>query len=470
MTTVLDGREKEYRKEYHTLLKMIGQDTAAWLRNLFYSAMLDYINRASESYELLQANHWKPPKPEIDLDKPLNIIDIVRDFGDPEFRFLHLAPALACRPAAMIQAQFRSRKVSELLSGYSTDDPYALCMAYLLLEQEKDVLANLNALTAIVMACAMRHLPWAWDEPGAGVSLFERGTPDYQLQYIYSGPTSGDGDEDEPNHYLLSEPQLFCIATGVVPPRSHRPSSELAGWFMKQGVSEQRARELACGAMYAFHASMAASDSEDMDWDADGAVEPPHLPNTQKRIESSEPTDQDKQDSAAQVESLTRKLKDMRSAWHDADQLAGQLREQLLDMEQGWKADQAELAQLRETLYQLRAGEGEPDAGNNARIGFPWQVQRRVMVFGGHDSWRKAIKPLLPGVRFSDREAMPDINTIRGADAVWLQVNAMSHNFYYRTIDICRKNDVPIRYFSSASAKGCAIQLVEDELAAKDRA
>lgn len=34
---------------------------------------------------------------------------------------------------------------------------------------------------------------------------------------------------------------------------------------------------------------------------------------------------------------------------------------------------------------------------------------------------------------------MPVINTIRGADMVWLQVNAMSHNYFYRVIDICRR-------------------------------
>lgn len=75
----------------------------------------------------------------------------------------------------------------------------------------------------------------------------------------------------------------------------------------------------------------------------------------------------------------------------------------------------------------------------------------------------------LPGVRFCDRDTMPVINTIRGADMVWLQVNAMSHNYYYRVIDICRKDNVPIRYFGSGSAKRCAVQLVKEELAAQDR-
>ena len=45
------------------------------------------------------------------------------------------------------------------------------------------------------------------------------------------------------------------------------------------------------------------------------------------------------------------------------------------------------------------------------------------------------------------------------------QVNALSHKYYYRIIDAARKHDIPVRYFGSASAKKCAVQLALDELA-----
>ena len=110
---------------------------------------------------------------------------------DPAFIAALAAPELICRPAPEIQEELGSRKAAELLSGYGTDEPYALCAAYLLLEQEKDALANLNALTAIVMICAARHLPWSQDDFGARAGLFERGRPDYRLRYEYR-----EADED----------------------------------------------------------------------------------------------------------------------------------------------------------------------------------------------------------------------------------------------------------------------------------
>lgn len=130
--------------------------------------------------------------------------------------------------------------------------------------------------------------------------------------------------------------------------------------------------------------------------------------------------------------------------------------------------DRAELSQLRETLFELRTGEGQPEDEVGTEIEFPYQTKRRIVAFGGHDTWRKAIRPMLPGVRFFDREMLPDVNAIRGADVVWIQSNAISHPFYYRVIDLARKENISIRYFGFASAKKCAEQLAADEMAAAE--
>ena len=49
-------------------------------------------------------------------------------------------------------------------------------------------------------------------------------------------------------------------------------------------------------------------------------------------------------------------------------------------------------------------------------------------------------------------------------DVVWLQVNALSHKYYYRIIGAARKNGILVRYFGSTSAQKCAVQLALDEL------
>lgn len=235
-------------------------------------------------------------------------------------------------------------------------------------------------------------------------------------------------------------------------------------------MEEQRARELAWAAFMAYYVGNGKYGWKDFDlFGDDGGEEDQEIPveefgeNTEAHAAADVEPD-------AKIEELTRKLKELRGALHDAERTSNRLREQLRETEQRGEADRSELAQLRDTLYSLRAREEESAENVGPLVELPWQVRRRVVVFGGHDSWRKAVKPLLPGARFYDREVLPDLNTIRGADVVWLQINALSHKYFYRIIDAARKNSIAVRYFGSASAKKCAVQLALDELAREKRA
>lgn len=469
LLNVLYGRDKEYRKEFRALLELVEDDAATELRRLFKDAFLDYIDRALEIQNRLrfrQAEREMPAFPAGLSSRDWFLDDLPLPSEDPAVVALLMAPELICRPASEIQEELSSRKAAELLSGYGTDEPYALCAAYLLLEREKDALANLNVLTAIVMTCAARHLLWTQDDFDARAGLFEQGGPDYRMRYEYRrADEDGKIAQNSPPDWLVSEAQLFYIATGVVPPRNQRPSEELIRWFTEQGIMEPRARELAFGAMFAYYSDAGEHGWKDIDWFSDE--------DDEEEAEPSDGLEKVTEDTAApahisdaqnKVDALIRQVKELRAALHDAERAAGRLKEQLRMAEQKGEADRAELARLRETLYDLRGGEA-PETGNSGPlVEIPWQVKRRVVVFGGHDSWRKAVKPLLPGARFYDREVLPDINAIRGAEVVWLQINALSHKYYYRIIDIARRNDIPVRYFGSASAQKCAVQLAMDEL------
>ena len=342
-------------------------------------------------------------------------------------------------------------------------------MAFLLLDQDNDALANLNMLTAAVVIYAERTLPWGVDEEYSYAEPFEDGTPDLSLRYAYH-PRENAEEEDLPDPdmeegELLSEGQLFYLATGYALPRDQAPSSRLRDWFQEQGVPEGRAEALAWGAWFASHVddlraqrSMpfgAADDFEDFLKSLDE-----ELTELEEEAET--------ESSAAKAAELTRQLKESRKALHEAEQGMRQLQERLRSVEADALRDRAELSQLRETLFDLRAREDQPENGEEAGIEFPYQTKRRIVAFGGHDTWRKAIRPMLPGVRFFDREMLPDINAIRGADVVWIQPNALSHPFYYRVIELARKENISIRYFGFASARKCAEQLVTDELAAAE--
>ena len=85
-------------------------------------------------------------------------------------------------------------------------------------------------------------------------------------------------------------------------------------------------------------------------------------------------------------------------------------------------------------------------------------------MFGGHESWLRAFRPLVKNVRIIYPHTNPDINLIRNADVVWMQTNAMPHSYYNKIMDIVRLRKIPVKYFAYASAEKCARQLAAEDM------
>lgn len=483
LMAVFMGRKGKHRQAFRKLWGLIDSQTTRELKETFKDALLDYSSRYLEVCTRISPSAkpdvpeqappvFRPPSfREPSFDIPLGIEapddpfeeDPARDHAD--LWFLMNTPLLVGKPPETVRKTLYFRRSSELMLGFHVEDPYAICAAYLLLERDGDVLANLNMLTICVLTCAEQQLPWGVQEAFSYAKPFEEGKPDCSLRYAYH-PHENAEDEDLPDPDidegdLLSEDQLFYLATGYALPRGKRPSSHLKAWFQEQGLSGERAEALAWGAWFAFYADdlkcQGLYDLPENFEDFEGTVDE-ELPDSAPETG----------DGAARAAELSRQLKEAQKALHDAEQDKRQLQEQIQGMETATLRDRAELSQLRETLFALRSKEDHPEGAAEAEIEFPWRTRRRIIAFGGHDTWLKAIRPMLPDVRFVDREMLPDINIIKAADAVWIQSNALSHKFYYRVIDTARKEDIPVRYFGFASAKKCAEQLVVDEMAAAD--
>ena len=353
------------------------------------------------------------------------------------------------------------RRSSDLLHEFQIADPYAISAAYLFLEKDGDVLANMNILTVNIMGCAVRTMPWCIKEVYSYGIPFEEAVSDHTPRYPYS-PCKNADEEGLPESSitvgdLLSEEQLFYLATGYILPRNQRPSSRLKKWFEEQGVPAERAEGLAWGAWITgcfYDAQM--QEPQPIDESDELMTENPEEGEEKELTE-------DLSDREAE---LARQLKESRQTIHETERTVRRLKERLQEAETESMRDCAELSRLRETLYLLRSKDEQPEEESEEEIQFPFQTKQRIAAFGGYDAWRKAIRPMLPRVRFFDREAKPDINTIKSADVVWIQANAMSHTLYYSVINTARKENIPVRYFGYSSARKCAEQLVMDELSA----
>lgn len=478
LMTVLQNRNNAGRSAFRKILRLIDRGTAAALRDTFKTCFLDYFERYMEvctrvkSAPLTDNSAFQLPDfLASGLDPLPAMADAMRN--EPDITFLVLSSALVGAPEEELRSKLHYRRAINALRGFKVSDPYAVCAAYLLLEKEGDALVSLNTLTCVVISCAEQHLPWGAGEPQAWPVSFEHGNPDYELRHPFAALAEGENESDElpavplEAGQMLSETQLFYLTTGYALPRGRVPSEELAGWFVKQGLTEERARMFAFGVMLVHYQDNLREQLlwrhpfDDFEEDDAAGDEPAPLQQAE-----AEPGDCD----ARQIVALTRQIKELRRALHDSERTAKQFQNQILEKERQAARERMELSQLREVLYRLKSSEEQPEQLPDTTIELPWQVTRRVLIFGGHETWLKAIRPLLPGARFFEPDSLPDLGVLKSADAVWIQSNALSHKFFYRVIHSARKENIPVRYFGYASARKCAEQLVMDEMTADDEA
>ena len=91
-----------------------------------------------------------------------------------------------------------------------------------------------------------------------------------------------------------------------------------------------------------------------------------------------------------------------------------------------------------------------------------YTVPGRVVIVGGHDSWRRVIKQELDGgVKYIDRDVQHfDPALVQNADAVWIQRNSISHSQFYKIVKLAKSCNIPVRYFGYASVQKCIAQLM----------
>ena len=165
----------------------------------------------------------------------------------------------------------------------------------------------------------------------------------------------------------------------------------------------------------------------------------------------------------AQVTKLKSDLARSQTDFHEAERAAKDARKALEDAKKDASRDRRELADLRELVFLDGVEEdATPDTVDETQ--YPFTAERTILVFGGHDSWLKEIKPRFRGdIRFLGKDLLFDTAIIRNADIIWIQTNAMKHKQYYRIIDAARQFKKPVRYFTCASAAKCAQQIVDAE-------
>ena len=363
--------------------------------------------------------------------------------------------------------------IREVWKDFYIAQPYAYLFAHLYLLDSGSDLPWLYFPGVCLFSKAASELPWAhcnyddecdniwnhWDEETGDIvhGPLERTLPKrvkipelenwYRMDYV-------DKSMDEQfafSHYNLSQ-IVFEITGGIMPRNPERYFSALSD-LDQFGINGKKTVHPLIYVM----SLLGESRRQSRDWRLE-------IDDSLTDRDSEEPG---KYGETESPDELKQKIAELRSQLDHAKKIAYESGREVREekkrrekLEEKLAMEQQELADLRVLIFQQQEQNYQQETVASS-ISFPYKTTLRTVVFGGHDSWAREIKPKLPGVRFIDREMIPNAELIRRADVVWIQTNAISHAFFYKIIDEVRKYNVPLRYFSFASASRCAEQLAQ---------
>lgn len=352
-----------------------------------------------------------------------------------------------------VEEYFPEALHEKLLTPLPITDPFELCFALLYLVETGSDIPWLYGSCIGMMSEVIDCLPWGlsdysemedpyWEEVSPIVSK----TPDFPDWYQRDYSWKGDDEYD-----ARSLAQIVYEATGCLMPRDiHRYDAMLKD-LGKYGIKQNKAIAM-------LYCMLALSNAR-------RRVNPNNLEADYMRVISHEEpvAETTPADWAEQKAALEKQIQQLRSALHTAEKSAEESKRKLEQQQKQAEAEHRELADLREIVFNRDiVDESEDVAVDNAV--YPYTVQKSTVVFGGHETWVKALKPLLKGdIKFIAREMKIDVSLVRYADAIWIQSNAIPHRSYYSIVNTARKLGKPIRYFTNASAAKCAEQIVEND-------
>ena len=350
--------------------------------------------------------------------------------------------------------------VADAMTELSISDPYELCFALIYLIDQGSDLPWLYGVGTGLMEEVTESLPWGiieydemddeiWDDEP--VAAKPSAIPDwYERRFHKKGKDIVD--------FPRSLAQIVYEETGCLMPRDMHLYDSRVKELGRYGIRGKEALTLlscmtALG--YARRSNSALNFKPEL---LDLMLNDDEPITSASAAETAD-------DVSEQISSLRDEIKRLKDALHTADRASRDAKKELAAVKEKAALEHRELADLRELVFKNENDEGRSEETTNETL-FPHDIQKDTLVFGGHDTWQKAIKPLLHGnIRFIDRDLVFDTSIIRNVDVVWVQSNAISHKQYYRVVDTARQYNKPVRYFTYSSAAKCAEQLMENDMA-----
>ena len=422
-----------------------------------------------------------------------NIVDKIEELSDNRNayeRFRTDFPDLMIMDEQEIRERTGKRKIARILSGYTVDDPFELCFAlFALIDQGSDIPWLFGSSGAVINAVGAL-LPWYYAESDDD-DYFDEDDEEPEKEAVPEEYRRKEAGVPEPvdfyhtGHSFKGKKwnlaQILFEITNGLPLRGTHPFEEYRDELLENGMEESLVTyiislaETIDSATYKKQADNLRGESavwkileginhREAPEDAAEDEEDEILPDEEVGTDGTDAEDEsdDREETIRRLKQENKNLRKVLSENNAA--FTKRIGKAELELK-ALRLEHRELSDLRTILFNKENEAEEPDRPKTDKaVSFPYTPVKQTVVFGGHDSFLKAIKPMLPEVRFVDTANLSfDTMILRNTDIIWIQNNCISHSQYWRAIGYARQHGIQVRYFAYASAEKCAEQLALED-------
>ena len=343
--------------------------------------------------------------------------------------------------------------VTEKLEVNPVVDPYEICFAYVYLLDSGSDLPWLYNMSSVLLQKAVSQLPWVYTLTNENDFSDLKCTPlktkkndgAYKEMYLTSSPGRVIcGRRGPTNEVMLNLPQILFLLTGVVIPRMiFGDISRLDFFFdMARGESETKLFKAYAELAYAVSHGYSLPQKEKID-------------NTKELQEEIKKYSEKNRALRVDSEKIFALLNESR-------QEANSLKKKLSANEEKLSARENEIKRLREEVETLRNGKVE--SPEKPEIAFPYTLSHRTLILGGSEQWSNMMKDYLPGCKTFHVDKKADANVVRECDVIWIYSKEVTHSQFKKIMNLARKYNLPVRYFSYKGAEKCAEEVALSDM------
>ena len=147
---------------------------------------------------------------------------------------------------------------------------------------------------------------------------------------------------------------------------------------------------------------------------------------------------------------------------NESRQEANSLKKKLSANEEKLAASENEIKRLREEVEKFRNRDAECSV--KPEIIYPYTLRHRTLILGGSEQWANMMKDYLPGCKIFHVDKKADANVVRDSDIIWVYSKEVTHSQFKKIMNLARKHNINVKYFSYKGAEKCAEQVVLSDM------